>query len=515
MPSSFDDGSGQTFSTTVGLLYVFNLIVGTGALALPKAFQTSGYVLGSVLLAISAFVSYMCATFIVEAMSVSNAILKLENTSGRNSRSSNHGDSGDEGDDASIQQYGKQKRSFEITKRVELSEMAYLLLGKVGVILTYIILTMYLFGDLAIYSTTVPKSLMNILCESPNTTEINGQLPCYESHLNDLSRMTVYRVCVVIFASACLPLVLIGMARTKYIQLATTVSRWTAFLLMIALASIQLIQKGPEARPPAANIHGFGSLFGVAIYAFMCHHSIPGLLTPIRNKNNFNYKLIGVYVVIFAFYCTLSITGSFAFHTVQDVYTLNFFHDDTSLLYGLIDHFLVLFPVFTLTSSYIIVAITLSNNIRVLISMVTGEQSTNVDNTESEALLDSGSEDASTIPLRQLTTPSPAVETGFLNFAILYLVPFVAILLPTMLSLFKDDVLILASVTGSYPGVGVQFVIPSLLVIGARRYVKKNLHSQVPQTLRSPFSHGFWPFATLGWALFVVVMVTVHFLHFG
>jgi hypothetical protein len=66
---------------------------------------------------------------------------------------------------------------------------------------------------------------------------------------------------------------------------------------MIALASIQLFQNGKQASPPAADFHGFGSLFGVAVritvfhtsvnlssqvYAFMCHHSIPGLITPMR-----------------------------------------------------------------------------------------------------------------------------------------------------------------------------------------------------------------------------------------
>jgi len=77
-------------------------------------------------------------------------------------------------------------------------------------------------------------------------------------------------------------MVLIGMTKMKALQLATTLSRWLAFLLMITLASIQLAQDGPKASPPLANVGGFGSLFGVAVYAFMCHHSIPGLVTPIR-----------------------------------------------------------------------------------------------------------------------------------------------------------------------------------------------------------------------------------------
>lgn len=43
----------------VGLLYVFNLIVGTGALALPRAFQTAGYLLSTFLLLISAFTRFI------------------------------------------------------------------------------------------------------------------------------------------------------------------------------------------------------------------------------------------------------------------------------------------------------------------------------------------------------------------------------------------------------------------------------------------------------------------------
>ncbi len=61
----------------------------------------------------------------------------------------------------------------------------------------------------------------------------------------------------------------------------------------------------------------------------------------------------------------------------MDVYTLNFLHDEQTggLLLALCDYFLALFPVFTLTSSYIIVAITLSNNVRVLARMLgAGEQ---------------------------------------------------------------------------------------------------------------------------------------------
>ncbi|KIH47602.1 hypothetical protein ANCDUO_22335 [Ancylostoma duodenale] len=47
MPAGNDQST--QYSPTMGLLYIFNLIVGTGALALPKAFQTAGYALSILL----------------------------------------------------------------------------------------------------------------------------------------------------------------------------------------------------------------------------------------------------------------------------------------------------------------------------------------------------------------------------------------------------------------------------------------------------------------------------------
>ena len=93
---------------------------------------------------------------------------------------------------------------------------------------------------------------------------------------------------------------------------------------MIVLASTQLLQTGAKGKPPAANPRSFGSLFGVAVYALMCHHSIPGLVHPIRDKSELSAKLASVYVIVYLFYCALSMTGSLAFAHVQDIYTINF-----------------------------------------------------------------------------------------------------------------------------------------------------------------------------------------------
>lgn len=59
-------------------VYIFNLIIGVGALALPKAFSNAGLVLGTILLILLCFVSYMTTTYMIEAMAAANAYVKLE-----------------------------------------------------------------------------------------------------------------------------------------------------------------------------------------------------------------------------------------------------------------------------------------------------------------------------------------------------------------------------------------------------------------------------------------------------
>eukprot|EP00053_Salpingoeca_punica_P015565 m.143815 g.143815 ORF g.143815 m.143815 type:complete len:110 (+) comp16749_c1_seq2:73-402(+) len=71
-----DSGDGHPYSATVGAMYIFNLIVGAGALALPYAFAHAGVIAGSVLLVVLAFFSFVAVTFTVEAMAVANALLR-------------------------------------------------------------------------------------------------------------------------------------------------------------------------------------------------------------------------------------------------------------------------------------------------------------------------------------------------------------------------------------------------------------------------------------------------------
>uniref|UniRef100_A0A0K0FDX0 Transmembrane protein 104 homolog (inferred by orthology to a C. elegans protein) n=1 Tax=Strongyloides venezuelensis TaxID=75913 RepID=A0A0K0FDX0_STRVS len=514
-----DIGAGQTYSTPIGLLYVFNLIVGTGALALPKAFQTAGYALSIILLGISALISFICATFIIEAMSVSNALISKSGKS-KKFQNQNNTTTNLEGDNSNSQ---NEMFSYNIVEKVEVSEMSNLIKNRFGVFFCYLSLTIYLFGDLAIYSTTVPKSLMNIVCGSVNTTIVTSvDSPCHNHWSPFFTRFVVYRICVLLFISFCIPMIIIGITKTKYIQLSTTISRWTAFSLMIILASIQLGKEGAQGKPPAFEWNNFGNLFGVSVYSFMCHHSIPSLVTPMKNKSNLYRNLLIIYIIVLGFYVTLSTTGAFAFEHAQDIYTLNFLHDsNNTAFYKIIDYFLALFPVFTLTTNYPIVAITLINNLRVLSKMVavqgqTGKHfrlSSNNDIETERLLSDSDNEESD----REERTGNAGTRTvnrnGENKFFSNIFIPIVAVALPTFLSLSTENVLFLACITGSYPGVGVQFIIPCLVVIGARATAKKQLSEDVKNKFASPFQHSFWPYVVFVWSAFALVNVTINLLN--
>ena len=82
-------------------------------------------------------------------------------------------------------------------------------------------------------------------------------------------------------------------------------------------------------------------MLGTSVYAFMCHHSLPGLVTPVRDPAGIPGILAVDYTMIAAFYLILANTGNitilgyinstvrfsagiFAFPKVPDLYTLAF-----------------------------------------------------------------------------------------------------------------------------------------------------------------------------------------------
>ena len=148
----------------------------------------------------------------------------------------------------------------------------------------YLCITIYLYGDLAIYGAAIAKSLRDVSCtyvpENQTKSNMSESALCWET--STLSREDAYRVFLACFTAAVGPFVFFNVTKTKYLQIFTTIMRWFAFISMVTLASLRL-SKGLVAKPPVADFNGIPNMFGVCVYSFMCHHSLPSLGTYVCN----------------------------------------------------------------------------------------------------------------------------------------------------------------------------------------------------------------------------------------
>lgn len=236
-----------------------------------------------------------------------------------------------------------------------------------------------------------------------------------------------------------------------------------------------LIVNGPQGKPPAFDLTGLPTLFGACVYSFMCHHSLPALISPVRGKRCLGTYLSLDYTLISIFYLLLAFTGAFAFAHLNDLYTLNFVpKDNENIFLEIVEYFLALFPVFTLSTSFPIIAITLRNNLQSLFLDTTRLESYNI------------------VPRRLL-------------FPVITVIP------PLLLTYFLEDISILIEFTGSYAGAGIQYLIPTLLVVSARRKCSQLLGLGVINKYKSPFAHIAWAGFVLLWCCVCVILVSVRF----
>lgn len=282
--------------------------------------------------------------------------------------------------------------------------------------------------------------------------------------------------------------------------------RWAAFIAMIALAVRKIYTNQTNDNDASEkvtvklfDVESVPNFFGVCIYAFMCHHSLPSIITPMRRKHNYKRIFVTAYVCIMIFYLLLSTTAVFAFGSrLEDFYTLNFApqtYDKTkdNLVILIVDYYLALFPVFTISASFPIIGITLRNNLKSLYYFILGREDEIV---------------ASDEPL-----PSSYQRNYFVRVGL----PLITLTPPLIISLITHDLQLLVGFTGSYAGVAIQYIIPCCLVYFGRkeavRVFRQNFHARHSYT--SPFRSKLWVFFVLLWANVSIVFVTIdHILKF-
>jgi len=135
------------------------------------------------------------------------------------------------------------------------------------------------------------------------------------------------------------------------------------------------------------------------------------------------------------------------------------------IILDLLQFFLQLYPVFTLSSNFPLIAITFRNNLMNLFGIYPQDKSYNMKR---------------------------------ILFSIFTIVP------ALLISAFVRDTNILAAVTGAYPGLAIMFIFPSVLVYRARKYAVDAWGNEHKNPYTSPFSHIGWIILVLICSLFVL-----------
>lgn len=435
----------SSYSATVATIFLFNLLVGVGILALPSAIAKAGIFAGVLCLITVSFMAFISVTFMIEVLATANAWQRTKSVCRKGSVKGGllQNESMEEKSQIKVKTDVISPPLFEIEEKFEMGYLSEMFLGSVGSTFFYAVLCLYLYGDLAIYAVSVATTLEQAVGASHQIS--------YYSFLWGF----------IMFIG---PFCFFNFQKTTYLQMFTMVMRNSAMVLMIVLTLLDIANghRVPTDQLILWDTDKAKELLGMAVFAFMCHHSVPSIILPLADKRKtlqvvlVDYVIVLLYCGIIVFSAVLNKPAS----AILPLYTLNFSDHSVTVL----AKFLSLYPVFTLSSNFPLICITLRNNLMALFPV-------------SKSLIFS----------QQIFT-------------------LVALMPPVVIAVFTHDVGQLVALTGSFAGLAIMFVTPGLLALYSRNKLDKSVpHWRQMHHHKSPFQSNAWVYLTLAFAAFVLM----------
>eukprot|EP01017_Pseudomicrothorax_dubius_P043475 TRINITY_DN7247_c0_g1_i14.p1 TRINITY_DN7247_c0_g1~~TRINITY_DN7247_c0_g1_i14.p1 ORF type:complete len:364 (+),score=40.38 TRINITY_DN7247_c0_g1_i14:150-1241(+) len=279
----------------VGFWMLTNMILGEGPSLAPMYFHNIGAIPGTILLFLTMIFAYMTSSFLVESLSICNA---LEYEGNRVTR-------------------GLPAKSedipYSLRKAFQFTRMSELMLGRIGKFFTVVSLTVLMLGAIAIRCLAAAKSL------SVTLDYITS------SELSDENRQNILLPFLLI---ACFYLVFVYSRR----RIQTTASLHTRFgLLRLILLILMLwvtLSSIKQIGVPIIDYHFLWGkwnnnfiqesiflfdAFSAFVFFFMVHHSIPMLSWPVRPEKGLKKAQIAAFFYSFLWLLALSMTAQLAF----------------------------------------------------------------------------------------------------------------------------------------------------------------------------------------------------------
>ncbi len=460
----------------------------------------------------------------LEAMSICNHLRRgateLERGEGNKTLSDDIVEENDEEEKSNIlassssSKASSSKASFSLHERIELNEMVEMLFktperSKWNLALMIFLnasLIIYLTGTMATYSALIASTFKSLIADTVFNTDS-------------------YYVFIALTVLIGAPLSFGNFQNTKYIQIIICFARFSVFVIMLITTAIYFFQgdsentktSSPDSRPKDfdkyyVNFSGISSLYGNIVFTFMTHHSLPGLLSPIRPEKHIKHVLATSLAFCASCYIILCSFGMLAFWDapildkdrcgdnsepcrIMETYNLNF----SSYHVKWIGYYIEGYPLLMLML-FPLVAITLRNNTREFVAFLKRSFAG-----EDESLLD----ESLLPPVQRATTLALGGQRS--NFSTENMIFTASAILPAVcVALAFENVQDITHYTGAFAGLMVMFVTPCVLVLRARFILRKERIVDDDFELKSPFKSDVWVYCVLIFAFACFAFTTVN-----
>ena len=288
---------------------ILNFVLATAVFTIPFPMHECGIILGTIILAITCFVSVIACTFIIESLAMKNSIIKkeanlLKDAIETDIENENENEKENEKNDQSEKVRDKKinneelKDYFYIEKRYEISKLAKLLPKP---LYFFVVLTMifYLYVGVTSNSIIAGNNLKDIIGKT-----FNKELPEYS-----------YQIIVSVFYLFVITIALNNINNLKKFSMLIMIMRFLIISLIIGCCIYSIVKNGAALFKdiPKFDLSNITVMIGNSLFVFMSHHSIPGMVENFSPQKNLVKILILGYFCSFIFISFYGYISLFAF----------------------------------------------------------------------------------------------------------------------------------------------------------------------------------------------------------
>jgi hypothetical protein len=287
---------------------VVNLILATGPFGYPYGFIHLGPVLSLLILGITGVVSYICASYVIEASAAACAENNMGKRRGTMYPSKNYPDKETEEnynrDDLPIKE-----STYYVRQKLEYSSVVEEFAGTTMRTIVICIIIVYMYGAMCLKYVSGAESLEQVISYMA-TDEQCGWRAAWYGYLDPyFVGLFVFGILSVMFSFG-------DIENSKVLQAVSMFLRFGVTIVMMIGSIVQMgrhgINPGPVFDFPNQLPH-LPDVFGNTVFAYIFHHSISGIIVPIRPQKAIPGMLMKAHIIGAAFLGTEAFLGWLAF----------------------------------------------------------------------------------------------------------------------------------------------------------------------------------------------------------